>query len=182
MRTFLAATPDEYSRQSICNCISALKILTPAARQRWVKAHNLHLTLCFIGTIDARQYQRLSGNAGIFFAQQQPLTLAKTGLWMIFSGNNRQILSMRYKKPEALDKLVKSVRHLCLQSGIELTNHKHYIPHISLCRNYRDELPAIETVEIPPLHITHVGLYRSQIGDKGADYQLLKQWSLAQIC
>lgn len=165
-RVFFALWPDERLRAS----------LDAVARDwhrhcggRVTRRENLHLTLVFVGNVDARQFDLLREVT----ARQpvRPFDLAlNSSAWF---KRNRIAFAQPAPVPPALTELVAALEGALIAHGMAF-DARPYVPHVTLLRNARCAPPgAIE----PPLawRVDALCLVRSRAGDNGVGYEVVSR-------
>ena len=169
MRCFLAIVPPP----------ETLLEIEAWRRQNWptltrvVKPASYHLTLVFLGDIDASQQERLCNSLADLDAASFSLTLDDTGY---FAGP--QILWIGPGKvPEAAGRLATRCRQLAGRAGIR-TDKRSWRAHLTLAR--RVAPPPSPPLIAPCFSVVFdgFGLYESTLTSSGARYRLLQDWPL----
>jgi 2'-5' RNA ligase len=80
-RVFVAIDISEAARVSVTEHIAKLREVHPEKRVRWVSPENLHVTLRFVGNVDAEDLKDLDGRVESIAARSREfeMTLAETG-------------------------------------------------------------------------------------------------------
>ncbi len=141
-------------------------------RAKRVPAHNLHITLAFLGSVSDGQracYEQVA--AGV----QTPaftLSLQRIGHWpaprILWLGPSQQ--------PEALLTLVQNLNTTLLTCGYT-PEIRPYQAHMTLARKVDRSLPVRE-IEPIAWEVDSFALVESVTAPEGARYQVLKRWSL----
>lgn len=167
LRVFFALWPDEATRER------TFEATAPARRiggGRPVPAHNLHLTMAFLGSIAPgalREIETLDLGGDAF-----DLCLDRIGFWP----RTRIVWLGTKKAPPALidlfDRLWNSLK------GFGFARDKHpFRPHVTVARKAGPPGPAL----LPdPVHwrVNDVVLMHSRGGGRGVVYKALKRWPL----
>lgn len=143
---------------------------------RLVPATNLHMTLVFLGLIDANIEQQLEEQISLMDKPKFTLTLDKLVHW---------------KKPKILcltgesdDPTLLTLAKNCsaLLSQFKLYEDKNpFTPHITLARKAKNlPINTPTSVAIKPLLLTPttIHLFHSQSTVEGVKYQILRSWEL----
>jgi 2'-5' RNA ligase len=132
MRLFVAVTLGEIIETQATTAIARLKGLAP--RARWVLPTNLHLTLSFLGDVEAERVPPLSEALGRVGPLHAPLVLTIEGgggfgspghprvLWAGVGGDTKALGALQADVAEALKPL-----------GFE-PEHREYTAHLTLAR------------------------------------------------
>jgi len=133
----------------------------------------LHLTLRFMGTVDAVQQQCLRHGAGQIHPTRFSLQLAQVGSWP-----KPGVLWLAPREtPQALGRLVQALETVCLACGLPAET-RDFAPHLTLARKVRQIAALIHIV--PPMMwpVSAFHLVESQTRAQGVKYTLLQSWSL----
>ncbi len=148
-------------------------------RQNWptlaraVKPASYHLTLAFLGDIDAPQQEQLCDLLASLDADSFALTLDDTGY---FAGT--QILWIGPGElPEAAERLATRCRQLAGRAGIR-TEKRPWRAHLTLARRVSPPPPPPMIAPCFPIAFDRFGLYESILASGGARYRLLQDWRL----
>lgn len=169
MRVFFAFGPE-----SAC----ALRIADWRERHaacdgRAVPAANFHLTLAFVGELEARAVDELCAAvdrcAPAWSANQ--LTLDRVGYWprpgIYWLGPANW--------PEELDALAATLRQLAVTAGAR-RDRKRFTPHVTLYRNCRQPPAAPQRQPHIDFSCDTLSLYESRRGRRGVSYHPLCDW------
>lgn len=152
-----------YQRQALNLC--------PAAKA--VDSDNLHLTLFFLGQVDATQQQRL-----IRAARQINLAPFSLTLDTLSCFTKPKILYLAPSQlPDALLLLQQQVAECCKAEGFS-DIHDIYRPHITLARQAVADAALAQPVTPLNLHISQFALYQSAQRDGRLQYQPLHNFML----
>ena len=167
-RLFFALWPDA-ALQARCGGLAA-EVLGGAGRR--IPAEKLHLTLSFLGSVDAPARACLEGGAETVRAAPFTLTLDRLGhfprpqvLW----------LGTEAPPPELLH-LVEQLRQV--QRGCALEpERRRFQAHLTLARKVRRR-PRLGEVERVTWPVTDFALVASQTLPSGARYEVVARWPL----
>lgn len=167
MRAFFALDIDPRSRDAIARW----RTLALPRIGRAVRTENFHITLSFLGNLQAAQVDALCARAARLETQAFELLLdtpgcfPKSGIFWIGASD----------PPPALGALVKALRGISRKAGLN-TERRPYHPHLTLLRKclVRPPAPLIH----PEFLIACPGftLYESITGHAGARYHRLRHW------
>jgi len=163
-RLFFALWPDEEIRREI---VARRERLGRVSR-RQVPAHNLHLTLVFLGNLANERVTGLETLAEAVQAPPSSLTLDRFG-WF----PRPRVLWLGGEAPAALARLQAQLHRRVLESGIRLDD-RPFRPHVTLFRQVirRPELPGPEPLIWP---VRDFVLVESL---PGRPYRVVGRWSL----
>lgn len=169
MRLFFALRPKADTRARIARMASECGIdadrLTPAA--------NLHLTLQFLGEVDAVTRIALTRAGGRIRAPAFALTLSRAGLWRRAGVAWLAPATI----PAALVRLAHDLHAISTTLGIA-DEPRPFTPHVTLARRARTppRLPGEWSIE---WQVTDFALVSSRTLAGGADYEVVETWPLA---
>lgn len=167
-RLFFALSPDATVRKQFLS----LQQHTPD-RARNVTADNLHLTLVFLGSVDATLLPRLQTLAASIQTQRFALTFDHIGTWL----RPQVMWAGCHQMPQALSELVNGLRRGVVECGLDVES-RPYVPHLTLARKVRKKIDL--ELEIPVVwEVNEFCLLESITDPKGAIYTRVGEWSLA---
>lgn len=167
-RLFFALWPGPAERARLVELQDQL-----AAKARRIAPRRLHLTLAFLGKVDADRLPDLERIATGQILPREPLVLDRLGWferprvgWLGCSA-----------VPEAWASLARCLTIALAAAGFR-TDQRDWLPHISLYRDLRTPFAnmAFEAIEWRPEALY---LVRSEPGENGAEYTSLRQWPRA---
>lgn len=169
LRLFFALWPDAATRTALNH---TGKWLHKHWGGRRMRADTLHLTLAFLGRTPAAQLDALTASVDTIEAHAFELTLDQPGRWQ----HNRIGWLGPSQTPLQLGELVNLLNAAIQQSGVVFDARPH-VPHVTLLRNTSGgELPACEPVG---WSVRDFVLVSSRIEEDGANYNVIRRWSLA---
>jgi 2'-5' RNA ligase len=123
---------------------------------------NLHITLAFLGRVDAGQFDAIVAAARGVRAQRFMLHLSEPGYWT----HNHVAWLGATNVPEELKTMVADLRAALVRAGVGF-DPKPFVPHVTLVRNARppkEEWPTLNPVEWPVNGFTLVSSERDESG------------------
>lgn len=149
---------------------------------RWVAAHNLHLTLRFIGEVDEAAAEEI--HAQLLAVTAPPFTLTLAGLGLFGDRHRAHTLWQGVERSAALALLAGRVDAAVVRAGLPPEPRK-FAPHISLAR-IKDSPPGrIQAfIAAAPSHraetvaVDGFALFRSILGRHGPEYDVLERYPL----
>jgi 2'-5' RNA ligase len=167
-RLFFALWPDDGVRARIETATAGL-----AVRQgRRVPSENLHITLVFMGSVDASARIYAEAVADDLRAVSAELRLDQLGYWpgprVLWLGASRV--------PPELRRLQLLLQQGIARTGMELDD-RPFKPHMTLMRKVSPapRLPTLEPIDWP---IEQFALVESVTRSAGAVYRVLRLWEL----
>jgi 2'-5' RNA ligase len=169
-RLFFALWPDEALRQRLYALGGEL---LGDNHGRRMPAENLHLTLAFLGYVNAERQTCLERGASAIQSSAFTLTLDHAGFWP-----RKEILWIGGTPPEDLLALVRALQQGMTACRLEPETRPFQI-HLTLARNVRrlrlERNRAIEPLAWP---VDRFALVASQTLPEGARYEVLRTWGL----
>ncbi|MDH5182771.1 MAG: RNA 2',3'-cyclic phosphodiesterase [Gammaproteobacteria bacterium] len=166
-RLFLALWPDERVRAQLT---AYLKLASKTSlHAKPVAAENLHITLRYIGSVDAQQLACIRSVAAKIPMNPFALQLDHQGYW-----RRPQVAWLGcHHVPEALKQLVHEIESALMGCGIE-SEPRPYVPHLTLLR----KLKYFPVKDIPPIHWSAGSfvLVLSESAPEGVQYSVLNRW------
>lgn len=171
-RCFIALAPDAESRETLAN------LPVPDAARR-VAYDDLHLTLAFLGAIQAPQGHALNDALHVLAEPLPALDFQGLALWP--SAHHPRVLVARYALAPALRDMLKGVHGVLRDLDVPI-EARPFQPHVTLARLRPDGPPlAAESLAlmeslhgVPPLHLETLGMYASQPVENGPRYRALE--------
>ncbi len=181
MRVFVAVDVGDAVRREVARVISALTVKLEAAKTPpkvvWVKPAALHVTVRFIGEVDAPEVERLTALLAPPIAVA-PFELAWRGIGTFPSAKHPRALWLGVTHGAApLAQVEAEVsRRLAGDKAVELDD-RAFLPHLTLGRvkmagagvDWPKILQAVEVKHVTSI-VARVTLYRSQLSHQGPHY------------
>jgi len=141
-----------------------------------IPANNFHVTLAFLGQVNAQQQQNLVASAAQVSKQLFPLINTKLVFEHLGLFNKPKVFYLGLSHcPNWLEKLAKGLSGTAIKEGLFQEN-RPYCPHLSIYRK------AVKTTSIHSLNISieinSFSLYQSQSSEQGVIYQPIKTYPL----
>lgn len=162
--------------------LAALERGIPAAR--WVAPENYHLTLAFIGEVDAGCCHDIA--AALDTLREPAFAIALRGVGHFGPLQQARALWAGVAPSEALERLQVAVRQRLRNAGCVLPR-KRFRPHVTLARlrgetghHLANILAEHSLLHVPDVPVTGVVLFRSQLSAGGARYDALRSFPLLQ--
>ncbi|HYD32759.1 MAG TPA: RNA 2',3'-cyclic phosphodiesterase [Azospirillaceae bacterium] len=165
--------------EAIRDRLSGLAGGVPGAR--WTDPHNLHLTLRFIGEVDAGRVEDI--DEALAAVQAPAFTLVLDGVGQFGRGKARMLWA-GVERTEALNHLQAKVESAVVRAGIPAEERK-FTPHVSLARLKDAPMPRVARFledrglfRAGPILIDRFVLFRSHLGHNGPHYEMLREYPL----
>ncbi|NGX15258.1 RNA 2',3'-cyclic phosphodiesterase [Wenzhouxiangella sp. XN24] len=170
MRLFFALWPAPPVRKALS---AAAAPLLEACEGRPVAARNYHLTLAFLGKVEASRLDPLRAAAGSVHATAFELALDTFGHWP-----RAGVAWLGSSRPTPAATALAAALWAALEPLGFPPETRPFVPHLTLLRRCRHcELPAVpQPVRWP---VREFVLVRSETRPEGADYEILDRWELA---
>ncbi len=140
---------------------------------RWQSDDQLHLTLRFIGEVDAPCANDIADLLGA--VRYAPFTIALSGVGRFEHNGRVDTLWAGVQPRDALAALHRKIDQICIRLGLK-PDGRTYLPHITLARFGRqggltDAFIADHAgLTSPPFQIDGFTLFESHLGHSGASY------------
>ena len=131
---------------------------------------DLHLTLAFLGSVDAGRIGAIERAAAEVAPPAATLVLDSPGYWK----HNRIVWAGALRPPLGLESLVVDLRGALARSGIAF-DAKRFVSHVTLLRDARDPQPLPELEPIS-WEIRGFVLAGSSQLPGGGRYEILRSW------
>ncbi len=169
-RLFFALWPDHETRERLY----AVSKMLPEKYGRRVPRDNLHITLVFLGSIDAQQCRAVQQAASGISSRSFSLQLDRAGKWpraKVFWLTATTI-------PEELTSLVTELNKSANDCGIKVES-RPYSPHVTLARKAKGPVPRLD---LKPFEwtIKSFALVQSNTLQDGAVYEVIQSWVLGR--
>ena len=168
-RLFFALWPDESWRRAVQH---DLRKPIRKAGGAIVPARNLHVTLVFLGSIDAGSAAVAQTVAGSIRSTDFEIAFDRLEIWP-----RQQLMCLTPAEPqEALRDLAIDLRERLRTAGFDL-ERRPYRAHVTLARKVRRPR-ACEPVVLPRWQVREFALVRSVTAPEGSQYNVLERWPL----
>lgn len=173
-RLFFALWPDDDARNAFAQLARAhqAKAHRACGRGRLIAAENIHLTLEFLGAVEARFRLCAERAAQSLSSRAFELEFNRLGHWP----RPRVLWSAPERTPEPLARLVTLLRKALVECGHE-PDIRQFRAHVTLARKVRG--PVDETLHTPVRwQVSHFYLMASESAERGVRYRPLNRWPL----
>lgn len=175
-RLFVAIRPPPSVREQL------LDLMEGAPGARWQDDEQLHLTLRFIGEVDARVADDVVAALGTI--RHPPFEIALEGIGQFGSRGRVNALWAGVRPHDQLAHLHRKVDQAMVRAGLE-PERRAYLPHITLARFGRDAGPlerylaSHAGLSSPAFAVEHFVLFESRLGHAGATYEPVERFPLS---
>jgi len=146
---------------------------------KWAERENTHLTLKFIGEIDAAQVEPIKAALQALAARSSPFELAVRGVGSFPKGHPRVIWVGADEPTGALQRLQEGVDETLAGFGVE-RDDREFSPHLTLGRvrsgrNIRKLMSILESIpaELGNSRVGSFTLFESKLTPRGPTYSAL---------
>lgn len=185
MRLFAAVLPPQDTLRELAAAVRRLEGLPGAQGLRWTERPAWHFTLAFYGEVAEDVVPDLSARLARAARRTEPFPLAVCGggrfgdraLWVGASGD---VASLRL--------LADRVESAARKAGVEMGEHRHYRPHLTLARSrgpadFRPYVAELEGFAGREWTVGDLTLVRSHLPTSGVPgeqprYETLERWGL----
>ncbi len=185
LRTFIAVEINSSIRQRAEQLIE--RLCGVGADAKWVAAHNLHLTLKFLGEVASREIPRVCEAVGKGAAEVEPFELEVRGagafpstrrprtLWLGVGNGQQEMVALHEKVEDPLRKL-----------GFR-PEHRRHQPHLTIGRIRRGGPGVAELGQLLEqnadfhagrVKVSQVVVFSSQLGGGAPTYEVLSRAKL----
>jgi len=148
---------------------------------RWVEAHNMHITLSFIGEVDEGTAEEL--HEALCQIQFDPFTLSLEEMGCFETRGAPKVIWADVKgEVDTLTRLHHKVLNAVSNAGLKPERRK-YKPHVTVARlrattNERifDYLESHNGLKTNPFTCRHFSLYQSHLTRHGPEYEVLERY------
>lgn len=175
IRLFVGIEMDEETADALAGLAGGL------AGARWVEAHNLHLTLRFIGEVDESQAEDLHRALAKIHLPAFAIAFGEFGT---FGGRKPRALWLGVQLAPELTRLQAKTEQAAVEAGLA-PETRRFTPHVTLAR--LNNAPAERLAQIiirhsplrlPPMAVDHLTLFQSHLGRNGAEYEAIARYPL----
>ncbi|MDP7241246.1 MAG: RNA 2',3'-cyclic phosphodiesterase [Rhodospirillales bacterium] len=175
MRLFIAISLPEPVRDALSELRSGL----PGAR--WVEPEAMHLTLRFLGELDADQAEDI--DAALTAIRAPAFDLDISGIGSFQSRRRVRSLWAGVRRSEPLAHVQGKVESAVVRAGLEPESRK-FKPHITLARLKKTPLGHVgaymethDTFAVAPFSVAAFTLMRSHLNRDGPHYEVLAEYA-----
>jgi 2'-5' RNA ligase len=182
IRTFVAVEIDSAIRQRAEKLIEKLR--AAPADVKWVAAHNLHLTVKFVGDVPSREIVRVCEAVELGAAEVEPFDVEVRGAGAFPNAHRPRTLWLGVGKGEAkMVALHDRVEDALSELG-HRKEHRRFHSHLTLGRVRRGGPAVTQLGELVERHadfdvgkitVAEAVVFSSQLGPKGPTYEALSR-------
>lgn len=169
VRLFFALWPDASIQQQF---FQAGKTLHRACGGRQTRRENIHMTLAFLGDVDAARLARVKAIAAEIDLPAFVLRFNRLGWWR----SNQVAWASTEATPRALSDLVKQLQIGLREEGFKF-DERRFFPHVTLLRKAQCSHTVLNNDPIS-WAATEFALVRSTLQRGGPHYAIVERWPL----
>lgn len=171
-RLFFALWPDEATRSRLTEAGNEAR---SAAAGKWVKPCNLHVTLAFLGDVEAKRWSELGRIAAETLEPSFILVLDRLEIWP----RNGIVCLVPSQTPLSLENLAASLAQR-LEAAEFPTESRPFRAHLTLARRGRSERTSLPLSKPVVWNINAFSLMESRLGREGSIYIQRETWPLQE--
>ena len=168
-RLFFALWPNDQLRGQLA---AAARPLLEGKRARPIPSDNLHITLAFLGAVQARKLPSVMAAASSIEVARFDLTIDRVEAW-----SGADILCLTPTAYPSLRALVERLRVNLLEHQLD-PDRKDFRPHVTIGRDWREH-HVDSTIGPFAWCAEEFVLVESEAGRKGSLYRVIGRWPLA---
>ncbi len=181
IRTFIAVSPDADARQAVADVVRALAASPGGDAVRWVPPENLHVTLRFLGGVEASRLPELTRRVGGEVAGLPRFELRFAGVSAFPSPRRPRVVVFALEPEAPLAALAAAVERGVVASGFD-PEERGFRAHLTLGRAKRGRrlspVTASVTAAGEAFQVGEAVLFRSDLERGGARYTPLERMAL----
>jgi 2'-5' RNA ligase len=185
IRSFIAIDLPDATRQGLAAVLEQLR--QSRAGVRWVKPSSIHLTLKFLGNIQAVQVEDIALAVAQEIRDQPPITLGAAGLGAFPSRRKPRVIWIGMEgEVQRLTRIQARVENALEPLGF-VREKRAFRPHLTIGRvkdrrrlqSLIDAMAELKIPEFDSFDVTEIILYKSDLRPTGAIYTKLHRMPLA---
>jgi 2'-5' RNA ligase len=183
LRTFIACEIPADLQDTIQKAIEPLRRILGTALVRWVPAHNVHLTLKFLGDVATPSLDMIQRTLAAEASGFEAFEGSVEGFGAFPNVHRPSVLWIGFKAPPALGLLQRELDAATERLGYK-GDERGFSPHLTIGRvratgrasdmqTVRDEVGQLQIGSLGTVHIDAVHLFKSDLQTTGAVYTIL---------
>jgi 2'-5' RNA ligase len=185
-RLFLAGTLPPELVESLEQQLASVRAVTPQVK--WTSTEALHLTLVFLGSVDAALVPTLTGDLAAVAHRHSPLALELGGMATFGPSRAPRVLAASLAGEVAeLQRLVEDARAR-VELSVPLEPPREFRPHLTVARSRShggDPMlarcrEALDGALAGGFRLERIGLFRSETRPGGAVHTPIEAWTLGR--
>jgi 2'-5' RNA ligase len=178
LRLFIAVDLPPDLLEDLNTTLAPVRARPEVESARWTVPANQHVTLKFLGWVDAGVLDGVAGTLASVAFSHEPATISLAGLGAFPSEMRARVLWVGLDDPAGLlAALARDLEAALVPLGFE-AEPRAFTPHLTLARfkppaSVAGVLSDEPRVTAPSFEVGHLALYRSHLHPKGARYEVL---------
>jgi len=181
LRTFVAVDVEPFTRERLRGLQHQLADL--AGEVNWVEPKNLHLTLTFLGEVDARETPKVCAAVAAVAKVWPPFAFTIAGLGAFPTPRRPKVLVAKVTDgAEQLTTLHESVAGALVETGCYRREERAFTPHITVGRVKRDGATGVAAAILKfaafsagASHVREIRVLSSELRPDGPEYTVLSR-------
>lgn len=183
LRLFVAADLPPDLLGALSETLASLRSRPEVASARWTQPANQHVTLKFLGWVEAGTLDPITDALAAVASSHEPATLSLSGLGAFPSARRARVLWAGLDDPAGLLAALASNLEAALAPLGFGSETRPFAPHLTLARfkppaSIAGVLSEVPPVAEPSFEVDRLALYRSHLHPKGARYEILRSLGL----
>lgn len=188
LRLFIAIEPSEAVRREARRAADHLRAALPGLRARYADAGNAHLTLVFLGHVEAPALPAVERAIAGASRTTRPFAARTAGLGAFPAAHRPSVLWLGLEDPQGALAALQAALADGLAAFVDVERRQHFVPHLTLARvpslgptprtAVADALAAFVPERVP-WAVEETVLFRSDLGTEGARHTALLRARLA---
>ncbi|MHB1155860.1 MAG: RNA 2',3'-cyclic phosphodiesterase [Phycisphaerales bacterium] len=179
IRCFVALELDDAARGDLRDAAAGLDM----TGWRPTPAGQYHITLKFLGDVDANELRAVNDAIRRACADVGPISLRGTRVEMIPNDRRPRVLAAMFEATPRITELAERLEVVLADEGFAM-EQRGYRPHVTLARKQRGRSgPRAKAEDVTLGHITmeanEVALIQSILTDRGPIYQMMEHFRLS---
>jgi 2'-5' RNA ligase len=179
VRSFIAVSPDAATREQLAALVAPLRATFGAVR--WVRDPHLHITLAFLGDLDAVRLQSVMESVRPVIAALPAFSLSLAGGGAFPDWSRPRVVWLASPDAASLTALANGVRAACQRAGWKA--EERFTPHLTIGRVRRPLAAeergrlrkAISEMRVPhPFEVSRVEVLHSVLEPGGPRHTLVE--------
>lgn len=190
MRTFIAIALPKEIKDYLSNLQTQLK--ASGADVKWVAAQNIHLTLKFLGEIEAKKLEEISFILKDVSRGKNPFSVSLSCLgafpkihfpriiWIGLDKGDKEIKEIAQELEQKIEKTGVPAESKPFSSHITIGRTKSMLNRDKLIVNFKIQEDFLKQYH-PEFNVTKITLFKSTLTPKGPIYEVLKEAELRRV-
>jgi|DewCreStandDraft_4_1066084.scaffolds.fasta_scaffold47982_3 2'-5' RNA ligase len=187
LRTFIAILLDEAVRRRLVSLQDGMMSLAPDVK--WVAPENLHVTMLFLGEVDALEVVDICREVREVCSRRSPIELTLSGVGCFPNERRPKVIWAGIEQGrEALVELHHAIEEPLLKLGAYRREEREFTPHVTLGRakggelslSFRQHLKQASTWQGGRMEVEAVHVMSSELTPDGPIYSVVSRERLGR--